>query len=57
MTKWIIVAVVVILAPTFVTNVFTNSVNFVSNQGRALFTEIAKEASETVKNQSQESNR
>jgi hypothetical protein len=48
MTKWIIVLAVVILAPTFVVNVFSNGVTFVSTQGKALVSEVAKEATKTV---------
>lgn len=48
MTKWIVVLAVIILAPTFVINLFTSGVTFVSSQGRALVTEVAKEATKTV---------
>jgi len=48
MTKWIIVLALVILAPTFVVNVFSNGVTFVSTQGKALVSEVAKEATKTV---------
>ena len=48
MTKWIAVIALVILAPTFVTNTFSSTVNFLSTQGKALFSEVAKEATKTV---------
>lgn len=48
MMKWIIILAVVILAPTFVINVFSSGVSFVSTQGKALVTEVAKEATKTV---------
>jgi hypothetical protein len=48
MTKWLIIIAIVILAPTFVINVFSNSVSFVSTQGKALVSEVAKEATKTV---------
>lgn len=48
MTKWIVILAIVILAPTFVINVFSNGVTFVSTQGKALVTEVAKEATKTV---------
>ncbi len=49
MTKWIVIIAIVILAPTFVINLVTSGVNFVSNQGKALVTEVAREATKTVK--------
>lgn len=52
MTKWIVILAIVILAPTFVVNVFSNGVNFVSTQGKALVSEIAKEATKTVQESS-----
>jgi hypothetical protein len=48
MVKWIIGLGVVVLAPAFVINVFSNSVSFVSTQGKALVSEIAKEATKTI---------
>ena len=48
MTKWIIVLALVILAPMFVINTLTNGVLFVSTQGKALVSEMAKEATKTV---------
>jgi hypothetical protein len=48
MTKWIVILALVILAPSFVTGVFTSSVNFVSTQGRALTSEVVKEATKTI---------
>lgn len=48
MTKWIMVIAIVILAPTFVINLFTGSVNFISTQGRALTSEVVKEATKTI---------
>lgn len=48
MTKWLIILAIVILAPTFVINVMSNGVNFVSTQGKALVGEMAKEATKTV---------
>lgn len=48
MMKWIIILAIVILAPTFVINAFSNAVTFVSHQGKALVTEATKEASKTV---------
>jgi hypothetical protein len=48
MAKWLIVLAIIILAPTFVINAMTNGVNFVSSQGKALFSEVAKEAAKTV---------
>jgi hypothetical protein len=49
MAKWVVILAIVILAPMFVINSLTGAVNFVSNQGRALFSEAAKEVSKTVK--------
>ena len=49
MIKWIVIVAIVILAPTFVINLFSTSVSFVSHQGKALVTEVAKEATNTVK--------
>ncbi len=51
-TKWIVILAIVILAPTFVVNVFSNGVNFVSTQGKALVSEMAKEATKTVQESS-----
>lgn len=48
MVKWIVILAIVILAPTFVINLFSNGVMFVSNQGKALTTEVVKEASKTI---------
>jgi len=48
MVKWIFIVVLVVLAPTFVINLFSNGVMFVSNQGKALTTEVVKEASKTI---------
>lgn len=48
MTKWIVILALVILAPTFVINTFSNGVNFVSTQGKALTGEMVKEASKTI---------
>ncbi|MEY4331517.1 MAG: hypothetical protein RLZZ196_255 [Bacteroidota bacterium] len=48
MTKWIVILAIVILAPTFVINVMSNGVHFVSNQGKSLVSEVAKEATKTV---------
>jgi hypothetical protein len=48
MIKWLIIIAIVILAPTFVINVFSNGVSFVSTQGKALVSEVAKEATKTV---------
>ena len=47
MTKWIALVALVILAPTFVTNTFSSTVNFFSTQGKALVSEVAKEATKT----------
>jgi hypothetical protein len=52
MTKWIVVLALVILAPTFVVNLFASGVSFVSNQGKALVSEVAKEATKTVQESS-----
>lgn len=49
MMKWVIILAVIVLAPTFVTNVFSSGVSFVSAQGKALFSEVAKEATNTMK--------
>ena len=49
MAKWIVVLAIVILAPMFVINLFTGAVNFVSTQGKALTSEVIKEATKTVK--------
>jgi len=48
MTKWIVILALVILAPTFVINTFSSGVNFVSTQGKALTSEMVKEASKTI---------
>ena len=48
MTKWIVILALVILAPTFVVNLFSSGVSFVSTQGKALVSEVAKEATKTV---------
>jgi len=48
MIKWIVILAVVILAPTFVINIVTAGVNFVSTQGKALTTEVIKEATKTI---------
>jgi hypothetical protein len=48
MTKWIIIFAIVVLAPTFVINTFTTGVNFVSSQGKALTSEVVKEATKTI---------
>jgi len=48
MTKWIFIIAIVILAPTFVINVFSIGVSFVSSQGKALVSEVAREATKTV---------
>jgi hypothetical protein len=48
MIKWIIILAIVILAPTFVINLFSNGVSFVSTQGKALVSEVAKEATKTI---------
>lgn len=48
MTKWIVILAIVILAPTFVINMFSSGVNFVSAQGKALTSEVVKEASKTI---------
>jgi hypothetical protein len=50
--KWVIIIAIVILAPTFVINLFSTGVSFVSHQGKALVTEVAKEATNTVKDAS-----
>jgi hypothetical protein len=48
MTKWFVIVAVILLAPKFVTDVFSSSVNFVSTQGRALTSEVVKEATKTI---------
>jgi len=48
MIKWIVIIVIVILAPTFVINTVTTGVNFISNQGKALTSEVVKEATKTI---------
>jgi hypothetical protein len=48
MTKWIVILAVVILAPSFAINAFSSGVNFVSTQGKALVSEVAKEATKTI---------
>lgn len=48
MIKWIVILAVVILAPTFVINTITTGVNFVSTQGKALTSEVVKEATKTI---------
>jgi hypothetical protein len=48
MTKWIVIIAVIILAPTFVINMVTAGVNFVSTQGKALTSEVVKEATKTI---------
>ena len=48
MTKWILIFALVILAPTFVINLFSSGVHFVSNQGKALTSEVVKEATKTI---------
>jgi hypothetical protein len=52
MTKWIVVLAIVVLAPTFVVNLFASGVSFVSTQGKALVSEVAKEATKTVQESS-----
>ena len=47
--KWIFILAVIVLAPSFVTNLFASGVSFVSTQGKALVSEVAKEATQTVK--------
>jgi hypothetical protein len=49
MMKWIFILAVIVLAPTFVVNVFSSGVAFVSTQGKALVSEVASEATRTVK--------
>jgi hypothetical protein len=46
--KWIIILAIVILAPMFVINALSKGVLFVSDQGKALVSEMAKEATKTV---------
>jgi hypothetical protein len=53
MLKWILVLALVILAPTFVINLFSNGVMFVSNQGKALTSEVVKEANKTIQEANQ----
>jgi len=53
MGKWIFVGAIVVLAPTFVINTFSTFVNFASNQGKALVSEMAKEATKTVQEASE----
>lgn len=48
MIKWIVILAVVILAPTFVINTVATGVNFVSTQGKALTSEVVKEATKTI---------
>jgi hypothetical protein len=48
MSKWIFIGAIVVLAPTFVINTFSSFVKFTSNQGKALVSEMAKEATKTV---------
>jgi hypothetical protein len=47
MTKWIVIIAIVVMAPAFVTNLFASGVNFVSTQGKALTTEVVREATKT----------
>jgi len=54
MTKWIVILAIVVLAPTFVINLFSNGVSFVSNQGKALFSEVVREGTKTIQTQSKE---
>jgi len=49
MTKWLIILAIVILAPTFVINILSSGVSFVSNQGKALVSEVTREAAKTIK--------
>jgi len=53
MFKWILVLALVVLAPTFVINLFSNGVMFVSNQGKALTSEVVKEANKTIQEANQ----
>lgn len=48
MTKWLVALVIVILAPTFVINLFTNGVNFISTQSKVFTSEVIKEATKTI---------
>ena len=48
MSKWIFIGAIVVLAPTFVINTFSSFVKFTSSQGKALVSEMAKEATKTV---------
>jgi hypothetical protein len=48
MTKWIVILAIVILAPTFVINLFSNGVSFVSTQGKALVGEVVREGVKTI---------
>jgi hypothetical protein len=52
MIKLITIIAIVILAPTFVINMFSGAVSFVSIQGKALVSEVAKEATKTVQESS-----
>lgn len=54
MTKWIIILAIVILAPTFVINLFSSGVSFVSNQGKALVGEVVREGAKTIQTQNKE---
>jgi hypothetical protein len=47
MAKWILILALIILAPTFVINLMSNGIMFVHNQGKALGTEVVKEATKT----------
>jgi hypothetical protein len=49
MFKWIVILAIVILAPTVVINAFSSCVAFVSSQGRALVSDVAKESTKTFK--------
>jgi hypothetical protein len=53
MLKWVLIVALVILAPTFVINLFSNTVMFAHNQGKALTTEVVKEASKTIQEANQ----
>jgi hypothetical protein len=48
MTKWFVIIALVLLAPKFVNDTFTSGVNFVSTQGKALTSEVVKEATKTI---------
>ena len=54
MTKWIVILAIVILAPTFVINLFSSGVSFVSNQGKALVGEVVREGTKTIQTQSKD---